>query len=337
MRNLSGNYYVDQDQFLLENDLIFACSWQLIGSVSQVTEPGQYLSEVFCGQKYFVIRSRDGVLRGFRNACRHRGAPLLARGSGKCQGIRCPYHNWLYDDFGNLRQAPWFDEKGEFDLTQWPIEPIEVSIFRGLIFVCLHPSQSLVDQLGALGEELDDVPIQTYHWVHTERRVFSANWKVYTDNFVEGYHIPGIHPGFFDAIEFDEFSTTAENGYVKMTAPAKETLFYQGRWYWMWPNWTLSLFDGGMNTSRINPISSDQTELVYQFYFSDVGASNQSNRDQTITDNLKIVEQDFAICQGTHENYAANAYQSGPLSPKHEQGVKYFQDRYREALNFKPL
>ena len=37
-------------------------------------------------------------------------------------------------------------------------------------------------------------------------------------------------------------------------APPREGWVYRGKWLWMWPNWTLSLFEGGMNTSRINPI-----------------------------------------------------------------------------------
>ena len=41
-----------------------------------------------------------------------------------------------------------------------------------------------------------------------------------------------------------------------MTAPPRDGLFYRGKWLWMWPNWTLSLFEGGMNTSRINPIGT---------------------------------------------------------------------------------
>jgi hypothetical protein len=64
-----------------------------------------------------------------------------------------------------------------------------------------------------------------------------------------------------------------------MTAPPREGLFYKGKWLWMWPNWTLSLFDGGMNTSRINPLSEGRTELIYHFYFADTSDAKRPRED----------------------------------------------------------
>jgi choline monooxygenase len=66
--------------------------------------------------------------------------------------------------------------------------------WRGLVFVAVDPKEDLETQLGDLVAELADEPIETYQPVRSERMVFDANWKIYTDNFVEGYHIPGIHP-----------------------------------------------------------------------------------------------------------------------------------------------
>jgi choline monooxygenase len=118
---------------------------------------------------------------------------------------------------------------------------------------------------------------------------------------------------------------------VKMSAPPKGGLFYRGKWLWMWPNWTLSLFDGGMNTSRINPVGPKQTELIYNFYFKDLSENGAEIRAKTIADNLAVIREDFEICIETHKNYVSGAYRPGPLSPRHEQGVAYFQRRLTEA------
>jgi len=117
-----------------------------------------------------------------------------------------------------------------------------------------------------------------------------------------------------------------------MSAPPRADLFYQGRWLWMWPNWTLSLFEGGINTSRINPLSENRTQLIYRFYFEDVSAKTAAQRTDTIERNIAVIEEDFAICMATHENYSTDSYTPGPLSPLHEKGVNYFQKRYTEAL-----
>ncbi len=332
MRNLEASIYVDPDIFARERTDIFAQTWQLLGPASAVAEPQSYVADEIAGLKVFVIRGRDGVLRGFRNVCRHRGARLLEEGAGRCGVIRCPYHSWAFNDQGRLINAPWFGEDPAFRLDDWPLTPIQVREWRGLLFAAIRPQQGLEEQLSDLVKELEDEPIESYQPLRSERMQFNANWKIYTDNFVEGYHIPGIHPAFHAAIDFEQFSTTAHDGLVRMTAPPREGLFYRGKWLWMWPNWTLSLFTGGMNTSRINPLDQRRTELIYHFYFADAGNDARAHRDDTIARNLAVVREDFDICLETHNNYESGSYTPGPLSPRHEQGVAYFQERIRKVI-----
>jgi len=332
MLNLDPALYVDPAVLPRERDTIFARTWQLLGPVSQVKDRGAYVAADLAGAKVFVVRGRDGQLRGFRNVCRHRGAKLLEEGTGRCATIRCPYHQWVFDDTGRLVTAPWFGEDPDFNPADWPLEPIHVAEWRGLLFAAISPETDLTTQLGELVAELADEPIETYQSVATDRVVFDANWKVYTDNFVEGYHIPGVHHAFFAAIDFEQFKTTAHKGFIRMTAPPRDGLFYRGKWLWMWPNWTLSLFEGGMNTSRINPLAFDRTEQIYHFYFADTGEALASKRASTIAGNLAVVREDYEVCVATHKNYMSGGYSSGPLSPRHEQGVHYFQTRVKEAL-----
>lgn len=332
MRNLDPRFYVSPDVFARERERIFWRTWQLLGPASRVAADGDYVATELAGAKVLAVRGRDGVLRAFRNVCRHRGARIVEEGVGRCNVLRCPYHNWVYDLDGTLKQAPWFGEEPGFDLADWPLQAISVDVWRGLLFVAIDPAEPLDDQLAATVPELAGEPLETFHHDRTERLVFDANWKVYTDNFVEGYHIPGIHPAFFQAIEFEEFETTALANLVRMTAPPRPGLFYRGKWLWMWPNWTLSLFAGGMNTSRINPLSAERTELVYDFYFADVSEASKAERDDTIARNLAVVREDFAVCLDTHANYATGGYAPGPLSPRHEQGVAWFQARIAAML-----
>ena len=97
----------------------------------------------------------------------------------------------------------------------------------------------------------------------------------------------------------------------------------------MWPNWTLSLFDRGMNTSRINPISHDKTELIYNFYFADLSKENEAKCNKVMADNLEVIRQDFEVCINTQRNYESGGYRPGPLSPRHEAGVACFQKKLR--------
>ncbi len=333
LRNLEPRYYVDPALHAAERQAIFKRHWQVLGPVSQVAEPGQYLAVELAGWKLFALRGKDGRLRAFHNVCRHRGARLLTEGNGRCEVLRCPYHLWLYDQEGKLRKAPWFGEDPGFDTADWSLEPISLDTWRGLLFVAIDPETSLLDQLGDLPEEVADYPLESFAAVGSERFVMRSNWKTYTDNFVEGYHIPGIHPAFHKVIEFEGFETVARRGLVRMTAPQKGGSIYGGKWLWMWPGWTLSVFQGGMNTSRINPLSVEETELVYHFYFADLSEAAAPHRQRTIDTNVAIVREDFGICEHTQRNYASGAYRPGPLSPKHESSVAYFQGKVRDALD----
>lgn len=331
--NLDPSLYVHPDVLDAERRRIFWRSWQLLGPASDVTEPGRYVAADVAGLGVIAIRGRDGALRGFRNVCRHRGARLLPQGKGQCGLIVCPYHKWSYSDTGALVQAPWFGKDPAIIPEDWPLEEIHLDTWRGLLFAAVDPVESLLDQLGDTVAELAGEPLESYTAAGTAKVEFDANWKIYTDNFVEGYHIPGTHPSFYAAIDFEAFSTTAHDGLVRMTAPPKDDLFYRGKWLWMWPNWTLSLFDGGMNTSRINPLGVDRTEQRYDFYFADTSPETEAARKKTIESNLAVVREDIDICADIHRNYAAGTYTPGPLSARHELGVHYFQERVRVALD----
>ncbi|MDB6083216.1 MAG: Rieske (2Fe-2S) protein [Gammaproteobacteria bacterium] len=331
--NLDPRYYVDPALFERERRSIFRRHWQMLGPVSRLHEPGAYVTVNVAGWKLFALRGHDGVLRGFHNVCRHRGARLLAEGAGKCHVLRCPYHNWSYDQAGSLRQAPAFGEDPDFRLEDWPLEKADLSQWRGLLFISIGAEMSLIDQLGDLPAEVEEFPLETYVAMEEQRFTMRSNWKTYTDNFVEGYHIPGIHPGFMKVIDFKNFETTALNGMVRMTSPQRDGSIYGGKWLWMWPNWTLSIFPGGMNTSRINPLDVGSTELIYDFYFSDTSAELATSRRNTIDTNCGIVREDFGICESTQENYASGGYTPGPLSPRHEKSVAYFQTMVRTALS----
>jgi choline monooxygenase len=100
----------------------------------------------------------------------------------------------------------------------------------------------------------------------------------------------------------------------------------------MWPNWTLSLFEGGMNVSRIDPVSVNRTEQHYHFFFADTSEAGAEVRARSVNGTLAVVKEDYEVCMSTHRNYLAGGYTPGPLSGRHEKGVQYFQERVAKAL-----
>ncbi len=206
---LPAEWYHRADMFERERQAVFAREWQFIGSAAALAHPGDYIATEIVGWRVFVIRDREGELRGFHNLCRHRAGYFLEDGQGHCDVLRCKYHGWVYDTKGRLRATPGFGEAGWFDKQDFPLLPIKVGLWRGLVFVNLdHDARPLESALGDLPELTAPYPVESFACLQEVQFDISCNWKTYTDNFVEGYHIPSIHPGLNAAIDFEGFETT---------------------------------------------------------------------------------------------------------------------------------
>jgi len=330
---LPAVWYHQPEIYERERQSVFRREWIWLGREDQLRAPGDYVAIEFAGWRLFAIRDRGGELRAFHNLCRHRGAPILPDGPGRCDVLRCGYHGWTYDTSGRLRATPHFGAAADFDRKDYGLHPIRVATWRGFVFVNLADDPPPLEEgLGDLAREAAPYPIEDYRFVYEETFEMACNWKVYTDNYVEGYHIPGIHPAFNAVIEFDKFSTEGRNRTVVMQAPQKDGAFYGGTWLWRYPNMTLSTFPGGMNISRIVPLGPRRVRQYYNFLFADTSPDAMTRHRRTIEQTCDVIRQDFAICEGTQANLEAGIFDRGPLSPRHEQGVRYYHDLLRGAL-----
>lgn len=330
---IPARWYYDLDIWARERHAVFGREWLLVGHQDQVAAPGDYVATEIAGFRIFVIRGRDGALKAFHNVCSHRAAPIVDDGAGHCDVLRCRYHRWVYDTDGKLKATPDFGEAPGFDRGRYGLKPIKVAAWRGLVFVNLDLAAGPVEAgLGALVDLVARYPIETYRSVQQVTFDIACNWKTYTDNFVEGYHIPGIHPGLNAAIDFKGFAVENRSKVVVMSAPQRDGSIYEGVWLWRYPNTTLSVFPGGMNTSSIVPLDPRRTRLVYNFYFADRSEASAEARRRTIETNCEIVREDFGICEVAQGNLEAGIYDRGPLSPRQEAGVRYFHEMLQESL-----
>jgi choline monooxygenase len=331
--SLPAVWYHAREIYERERQRVFAREWLWIGREDQVRSPGDYVAAEVAGWRVFAIRDRDGGLRAFHNVCRHRAGMVVESDDGHCEVLRCRYHGWVYDSAGRLRKTPAFGEAPDFRKEDYGLVPVAVALWRGLLFVNIDADAGpLLDGLGDLAKEAAAFPIEDYRFVHREVFEMNCNWKTYTDNFVEGYHLPGIHPAFAAVVDFDRFTAEGRNRTVVMRAPQKDGSFYGGTWLWRYPNTTLSVFPGGMNMSRILPLGPRRTRLVYNFFFADVAPAAMVGHRDTIARNCQVVREDFGICESAQANLESGVFERGPLSPRHEQGVRHFHDLLRRSL-----
>ena len=262
-------------QFESHDRHIIRSGWQLVGHESQLSEAGSFLTASLSGEPIISVRQKDGKICSFYNVCRHRGGPLAMERCGHANMLQCKYHGWTYKLDGSLRGVPKFDRTELFDKKDYGLTPVSTVVWQGLIFVCLSPQPPPLDKnLKGISEQIK--PIEIGRMVHGRRAVYdiACNWKVYVDNFLEGYHVPLVHPELCDMIDMKGYVTETSSHYSVQYSPLKtagysddpatgdESVFY----YFIFPNIMLNVLPGRVQTNVVEHISRDHCKVLFDYY-----------------------------------------------------------------------
>ena len=235
-----------------ERDAILRRTWQFIGHEAMVPNAGDYLADVVGGAPVVVVRKADGELAGFHNVCRHRAGALVADGQGNCgEAFTCRYHGWRYALDGRLRAATDFGAAPGFDPRNYGLFPVRLETWRGLVFVNLdaeaQPLARLIAPLAARWTaDLSALPL-----IERRSHRIACNWKTYVENYLEGYHLPMVHPEFDDDVVVADYRTEIEGEAIFAIAPARDLSVYNGLWGWLWPNLGVNVYRHGYMMERM--------------------------------------------------------------------------------------
>ncbi|MGY1994407.1 aromatic ring-hydroxylating oxygenase subunit alpha [Mycolicibacterium fortuitum] len=198
--------YIAPEFVAQERDSIWTKVWQVVGRVDELTNAGDWKQYQIFDQSYLVVRGKEGAIRGFVNACRHRGNVLCrdARGNAK-RGFLCQYHLWSYDLDGRLKGMLREALAGPIDKDTHGLIEVSVDTFAGFVF--LNPDPNAAPLADFIGSEVATM-LAPYHLdemvtVLDVTEAIDCNWKVVLDAFQEGYHINGIHPQLLRVINID--------------------------------------------------------------------------------------------------------------------------------------
>jgi len=190
---LAQAFYSDPDIHALDVEAVFGRAWLFVGVSSEVAEPGAFLAFTIGHNPAFVVRGRDGVLRGFHNTCRHRGSRICADGHGRSPRIVCPYHKWTYDLDGRLLAAPRMP--AGFDAGEHGLVPIRVEVLAGCVYVSLASDPPDFSEFRAAVEpRLTPYRLVESKVAFRSSLIEKANWKLAMENARECYHCATSHP-----------------------------------------------------------------------------------------------------------------------------------------------
>jgi len=329
---LPANCYIDPAVLEAEQRAIFARTWQLVGRAEQVREPGAYFTAQIANEPLLVVRGGDDELRAMSNVCRHRAGPV-AKGEGKRPVLQCGYHGWTYALDGRLLTTPEFDGVECFDRGAVALPRFRLEQWNELIFANLDPAAPpLREFLGELAASLDRRDYAGYRLAARKEWLLDCNWKVYVDNYLEGYHIPIVHPSLFRALDYQRYRTETRGNYSIQHAPLRHG-DDKAEYFWLFPNLMLNVYADNFSTNLIVPLGPTRTLTLFEWYFHNPDAPDVQKRiDETIAFSDEIQLEDIAICEAVQRGLASSTYDAGRFSPQRENGVHHFHGLYVERL-----
>jgi choline monooxygenase len=327
-------WYTDGAMLEAERRTVFGRCWQPVGLAGSVAAAGSYLAGEIAGEPILVTRSVDGVLRAFSNVCRHRGSELCS-GEGTGAIIRCPYHGWTYQLDGRLHGAPEFEGVENWDRARVRLPEFRAERWGPYIFVNMDAgAPALAEVMGAIPEEVAGIgcPINQLRHVYRRDYVIECNWKVYVDNYLEGYHLPAAHPSLFRELDYAQYRVETFAHYSSQIAPIRaadggESRRYEfgdssnsALYYWIFPNTMLNVYPDNLSTNIIVPLGPEKTLTIFEWFgYGDAGVAKE-----TIDFSDEIQQEDIRICESVQRGLRSRFYDRGRFSVKRENGVHHF-------------
>jgi choline monooxygenase len=337
---IPSSWYTDPRFHTLDLESIFSRTWQGVGHVCQLSEPGMYFLAEVAGNPIIVVRGKDEVLRAFYNVCRHRGGPLATE-DGCANALKCKYHGWTYLLDGSLRGVPQFDRVELFAKKDYGLVPVRLEVWEGLIFVNLAENPEPVARVMAgIRDRIAPIDLSRVRFAQRVDYEVKCNWKIYVDNFLEGYHVPHVHPELFKLLDFQTYRTEVFDTYSLQYSALRETenvyssnggeAFY----YCVFPNYMLNIVPGRLQTNLVLPLAPDRCRVIFQYYYDEVDTPEARQRtaaDVAYSDHVQ--HEDIAICERVQHGLASRAYDKGRFSAEFEEGVYHFQVLVKEAYS----
>jgi len=331
-RTLSSSYYTDSTTF---HSIFskFSNFWHYVGHYSQF-EDG-LVKPFTIGEEPIIISKSGGTINCFSNVCTHRGM-ILVNDEGCRKALVCPYHGRTFSLDGDFKSMPEFEKVEDFPTAKDNLSKFDLTIWNNLIFALVNQTDETNNWFDSVKQRMSFLDIQNFTYDSSRERKYTidANWILYVDNYLEGFHIPFVHKELNKALDYGQYETELFDGGVLQIGIAQEGVpsfdlpnghqdfgkNVAAYYWWLYPNLMLNFYPWGLSMNVINPISENETEVRYYGFVNDkklLGKGAGSNLDRVELEDQFVVE----ACQ---KGMKSSNYSNGRYSPTMERGLHHF-------------
>src|SRR4029077_16347950 len=172
----------------------------------------------------------------------------------------------------------------------------------------------------------------------TREYFVNANWALYLDNYLEGFHIPYVHSSLATKLDYGENAVELEPCPVLQVGIAKpgEPAFAlpdRGRtvaayYFWLFPTTMFNLYPWGVSVNVVTPLAVDRTRVSFLPFVWDA-----TKRETGAGAGLDRVErEDEAVVESVQRGARSRLYDRGRYSPAREGGVHHFHRLLAEFM-----
>lgn len=351
--------YLSPDWHAREMERVFGANWYFAGLERDIPNAGDYCCVQVGAYPMFFLRDANGDLGAFHNICRHRGAAILAGRGNVKNGMTCFYHSWTYGLNGALKSIPQQDQFPGIKLGELGLKRGSVASFRGLIFVHVEPERDceLLNWMSDFPDHFGPFDLNSYTEIGgIESISVNANWKLFIENHIDGYHLFHLHKESILGINHDGqtnalyknhwsiFEPLARTGFLaefEKQIPTKILIPDDERWHgssvhMLFPN--LGIATGAKWVSTIQSIpTSPVTSTIESRFFIKPYADNEIEQELAYfpgsSKHTDLMAEDRLAIERLQVAMASPAFECGPLSRNYERSVMAFHESILSFLS----
>lgn len=337
-------FYADIQWFDAQMQHIFAQSWQLVGHSKSLEAQGRVVPVTLLPGAFEVpvvlTHAPDGRRRCLSNVCTHRGAVVVQQ-PGQVRSMRCPYHGRCFGLDGRFLSAPGFEGTPDFpceadSLPELPLETWAPFLFSRLPGSHSTPAIPFDAWIEPLRHRMSWLPLAEFQFDAASSSTYDvdAHWALYCDNYLEGLHIPFVHQGLMDRLNFPAYAYElfdwgslqvgiAGEGEAAFEFPPghpEEGKRVGAFWFWLFPNLMLNFYPWGVSVNVVDPISPSQSRVRFLSYVWKPAL----RPDPTGGDLHQVELEDEDVVQRVQAGIRSPLYRPGRYSPQHERAVHHF-------------